>query len=265
MSRVVWMTDLHLNFPPQHAVESFLAQVASLHPAAALLGGDIAESPDCFDYLRLLGQRLACPIYFVLGNHDYYFTSIARMRAATGDFCRRHSQFVYLSQSEPLELAPGVGLVGHDGWADARLGDYARSLVQMHDHRLIEELSRANKVGRWPILWRLGDEAAHHIRRVLPPAVERWPHVVLLTHVPPLREACWYAGRLSDDQWAPHFTCKAMGDAILEIMAHYPESKLTVLCGHTHGHGQCQPLSNVEILTAGAEYGRPEVARVFEF
>jgi predicted MPP superfamily phosphohydrolase len=264
MSRVVWMTDLHLNFPPQHAVEAFVAQVAALEPSAALIGGDLAESPDCLEYLRMLGERLDCPIYFVLGNHDFYFSSIARVRASVREFCRHRSDCVYLSESEPVELSAGVGLVGHDGWADARLGDYARSLVQMHDHRLIEELAHTNKMGRWPILWHLGDEAANHIRRVLPRALQRWRRVVLLTHVPPLHEACWYGGRLSDDQWAPHFTCKAMGDAILEIMPHWPESQLTVLCGHTHGYGECRPLANVQIYTAGAEYGRPEVAQVLE-
>ena len=34
------------------------------------------------------------------------------------------------------------GLVGHDGWADARLGDYERSQVQLNDFVLIEELAR---------------------------------------------------------------------------------------------------------------------------
>jgi len=56
-----------------------------------------------------------------------------------------------------------------------------------------------------------------------------------------------------------------VGDAILEIMPQYPQRRLTVLCGHTHGEGVCQPLANVEILTGGAEYGRPAVARVFEW
>jgi hypothetical protein len=86
----------------------------------------------------------------------------------------------------------------------------------------------------------------------------------LATHVPPLREACWHEGRLSDDEWAPHFTCKAMGDAILEIMRDYPQRKLTVFCGHTHSPGQCRPLPNVEILTGGAKYGLPGIQRVIE-
>ena len=73
---------------------------------------------------------------------------------------------------------------------------------------------------------------------------------MLLTHVPPVREACWHEGQLSDDQWAPHFTCLAVGEAILDVMAGHPDKRLTVLCGHTHGQGETQPLPNVQILTA---------------
>ncbi len=135
----------------------------------------------------------------------------------------------------------------------------------MHDFQLIAELSNFSKADRRQVLEKLGDEAAAHFRRTLPAALERFPHVVLLTHVPPVREACLYEGKISDDDWAPHFTCKAVGDAILEIMSLHPDRQLTVLCGHTHGLGETRPLANLHILTGGAEYGRPAVQRVFEF
>ena len=89
----------------------------------------------------------------------------------------------------------------------------------MNDYRLIAELTGLDKRARWEVLKTLGDEAAAHMRRVLPLALEQFREVVLLTHVPPFREACWHDGRSSDDEWAPHFTCQAMGEAILEIMS----------------------------------------------
>jgi hypothetical protein len=110
----------------------------------------------------------------------------------------------------------------------------------------------------------MGDEAAAHVYATLPGALNEFPHVFFLTHVPPLREACWHEGQISDDEWAPHFTCKAVGDAILAIMKDHPTKKLTVLCGHTHGEGQTQPLDNVQILTGGAVYGKPGVVKIFE-
>ncbi len=135
----------------------------------------------------------------------------------------------------------------------------------MNDYRLIHELAPWNKRERLEVLHAMGDEAAAHLRRVLPQALEAYAQVILLTHVPPLREACWYEGQLSDDEWAPHFTCKAVGDALLEIMPGYPEHHLTVLCGHTHSRGETHPLPNLKILTGAAEYGRPEIEQIFSF
>ncbi len=100
---------------------------------------------------------------------------------------------------------------------------------------------------------------------MLSEALEQFRDAVLLTHVPPMREACWYDGRLSDDQWAPHFTCAVMGETILHVMAARPEHRLIVLCGHTHGQGETQPLPNVQVITGGADYGHPTIQRVLEF
>src|SRR5262249_15073700 len=161
-----------------------------------------------------------------------------------------------------IELTPSVGLIGDDGWADARLGNYEYSLVMMNDYRLIAELAPLTKQLRWPKLKELGDQSARHMRRVLPQALEKYPHVILATHVPPLRDACWHEGQISNDEWLPHLTCKAIGDAVLEIMRPAPQKKLTVYCGHTHSPGICQPLPNVTIHTGSAQYGLPTVQQV---
>ena len=74
------------------------------------------------------------PIYFVLGNHDYYHGSIAETRARVIELCGTHPRLRYLTALDEVEaLTRHVGLVGHDGWADGRAGDYARSLVMMQD------------------------------------------------------------------------------------------------------------------------------------
>ena len=110
----------------------------------------------------------------------------------------------------------------------------------------------------------LGDAAAAHFRAVLPGALGRFRHVVVLTHVPPFREACWHEGRVSGDDWLPHFTCKAAGDALAGAMASRPGRAMTVLCGHTHGAGEARVLPNLRVLTGGAAYGAPAVQQVLE-
>lgn len=265
MKRVLWLTDLHLNFLRYDEVERFLDRLVAEEPSAVLIGGDLAEAHDVGRYLERLDDRLHVPIYFVLGNHDFYFGSLRRVRQRIDELCQERPRLVYLSNSPALELAPGVALVGHDGWADGRLGSYETSLVMMNDYRLIEELAGMTKLERWPLLKRLADEAAAHLRETLPAALAAHSQAFVLTHVPPFREACWHEGQISDNQWLPHFTCKALGDALLEIADRFPARQITVLCGHTHGRGQVKLRDNLLVLTGGAVYGEPEVQRVFEF
>jgi len=262
MPRLAWCTDIHLNFAKADALAEFLQHLDAADPDLLLIGGDIAEATDVVHYLELLDHLLQRPVFFVLGNHDFYFGSISRVRHDVRALCARQDRLVYLSDAGVIELAEQVALVGHDGWADARIGDYARSQIMLNDYRLIQELAGMDKQQRWPLLQALGDEAAAVIRQVLPQALERYASVYLLTHVPPLREACWHNGALSNDEWAPHFTCKAVGDAILEILPDYPHRHLTVLCGHTHGSGEAHPLPNLCIYTGAAVYGFPAVDRV---
>jgi hypothetical protein len=173
-------------------------------------------------------------------------------------------RLTWLTRAGVVELAPDTGLVGHDSWADGRYGDYHRSPVILNDYLLIDELSRINAEERFLRLNALGDEAASYFRVVLPEAFERYPHVFLVTHVPPFKESCWHEGRPSSDAHLPHFSCKAVGDALLEIMQAYPDRELTVLCGHTHSGGQVQIMDNLRVITGGAIYGAPVVQQVFD-
>ncbi|HEY2880890.1 MAG TPA: metallophosphoesterase [Pirellulales bacterium] len=262
--RLAWLSDIHLNFLTTAEAASFFAEVRAQKPDAVLLTGDVGEARSVVPWLEWMVDVMLRPIYFVLGNHDYYGGSIAGVRADVAELCRRRDWLIYLTQQNIVELTPNVGLVGDDGWADGRLGNYERSLVMMNDYRLIAELAPFSKRERLDMLHQLGDTAAAHVRRVLPQALKEYQHVVFATHVPPFRESCWHEGQLSDDEWLPHFTCKAVGDAILEIMRTTPERQLTVYCGHTHSPGIYQPLPNVVIHTSGAKYGQPSLQRVIE-
>lgn len=110
----------------------------------------------------------------------------------------------------------------------------------------------------------LGDEAARYLKRQLLSAVARFPNLILLTHVPPLKEACWSEGQISDDEFLPHFTCSAVGDVLIATMRAHPECRLTVLCGHTHGEGEATILPNLLVKTGGAdaERGNPHLNKL---
>lgn len=262
--RAAWLTDIHLNFVASSDVDVWLDQVAASDCDIVLVSGDVGEAGDVCRYLTRIVERLRRPVYFVLGNHDFYRGSIREVRGHVQELCQQWPHLTFLTATEPIGLTDRVGLIGHDGWADGLLGDYERSYVMMNDYRLIAELAGVNKQQRWPLLQQLGRDAAEHIRRVLPAALAQFERVILVTHVPPWREACWHQGRISDDEWAPHFTCWALGQAVLEIMQDHPASRLLVLCGHTHSAGEVELRSNIRVLTGCAEYGKPAIYRLFD-
>ncbi len=264
MPRVAWLTDIHLNHLPFERVELFLQEVSELDADLLFLTGDIGESLDVADYLRLLAEHSPGPVYFVLGNHDFYHGSIPLVRQQVARLAESDPRLHYLTAEILLSLTEDIAVVGHDGWADARLGDYERSMIRMTDFRLVQELAGRDKAERQHVLHGLGDEAATHLRAALPEALEGHRHIYVLTHVPPFREACWHNGQISDDEWAPHFTCAAMGQVLLETAETFGDRRITVLCGHTHGAGEAWLRPNLHVLTGGAVYGAPAVAKVFQ-
>jgi predicted phosphohydrolase len=273
--RAAWLTDLHLDFVDRAQFEALTQHLADSGAETVLIGGDIAHAPDVCDWLERLAVTLRVPIYFVLGNHDYYGGSIAGVRAAISALADRTPNLAWLGAAGAVSLTPQTALIGHDGWGDGGYGDARGTPVLLNDFLLIEELRVTDPIRlgeRRPedrerllsVLRQLGEESASHLRRALTEALQNHRHVVALTHVPPFREAAWHRDGLSDDNWLPFFVCKAAGDALRDVMAAHPVHSLTVLCGHTHGAGRCRVLPNLEVITGGADYGRPKIQQIFE-
>jgi predicted MPP superfamily phosphohydrolase len=267
--KLAWATDIHLNHATNTAQHTFYQAIGE-QADALVVTGDIAESPTIGRFLMVMAMFVKRPIYIVLGNHDYYRGSIADTRFYVAQVVSESKDLVYLSQSGVVELTPTTALVGHDGWADGRLGDLDGSDVILNDFLLIDELRRwrnphtLDKPALRQVLESLGDEAAGYLKGALALAAEKYPHVIVATHIPPFREAAWYEGRPSADDFLPFFACKAVGDVLLETAQLHPKCQILVLCGHTHGGGEVQVLKNLRVVTGAAEYGKPEIQRVIE-
>lgn len=262
--RTVWITDIHLDFLPRRVRDAFFSAILSHHPDAVLLTGDISVAPSLLAHLQGMSEALNRPVYFVLGNHDFYHGAIANVRTAVRACCHAQPLLTYLPDAGVVPLTASTALVGHDGWGDSRYGHYATSPVKLNDHVLIKELTGLTASALQQQLMRLGDEAARYLRETLPLALDRYPHVMLLTHVPPFKESCWYQGQVSTDEWLPFFACQAVGDVLRELMLARPDAHLTVYCGHTHHSGTAHILPNLKVITGAAEYGTPQVNAVID-
>jgi len=264
MTRLAWAADLHFEFATVADVVTFCEQVIALDPDRVLIAGDIAQARSIPRYLRALDRALPMPIDFVLGNHDFYHGSIREVREGVAKIVRQSAHLSWLPCAGVTPLDAETALVGHDGWADGRCGDYEQSRVRLNDYRLIRELTGLDSASRRAVLAGLGDEAAAHLARVVPLAFSRASRVIVVTHVPPFPEAAWYRGRIADPEYLPHFCAGAVGRVLLDLMQQHPDREMIVLCGHTHTGGTVHVLPNLRVSVASADYGKPRIQGVIE-
>lgn len=264
--RLAWMTDIHLNFLGTQQIESFLNAVLKEEPDALLITGDIGEAPSVEVYLKRIAEHVQRPIYFVLGNHDYYHGSIEGVRTRIRRLGRNHPQLFWLPDCGVIPLTDDTALVGHGGWSDGGYGNFMKSPVRLNDYLLISELANKQRYRRsmLTLLRALGMEAAKYLQTVLDEALRDYSHVVVALHSPPFRESCWHEGQVAtvDNPYLPHFTCKACGDALLAAAKKYPQRKITVLCGHTHGSSSVQIRPNLHVTSGEVVYEQPKVQQV---
>lgn len=260
--RVLWMTDLHLDAVKQERVNAFFQKLIEQNPDAILIGGDISNGVNFLVYLKRLTKLFQKSLYFVLGNHDFYYSSITKIRQMARLACDEWKETHYLTRCGVVELTPSTALIGHDGWADGRAGSFLDSTIILHDYLLIDELKNLTPTARQKMLNQLGSEAADELRPVLLKALEQYERVLMLTHAPPFRESCMHKGRVCDENWAPHFVCQSVGDMLKEVLGHFPTKQVLVLCGHSHHTANQRILPNLRVLTGHCELGDPSVQGV---
>jgi 3',5'-cyclic-AMP phosphodiesterase len=264
---LAWLTDIHLNFVKDR--RKFFQHIAP-KADAFVISGDVSTGQDVVGCLKEMAEDIGKPIYFVLGNHDFYHSSIAEVRQKVSELTLGNLH--YLSNSGVFELTPDTAIVGHDGWADGGFGDYEGTQVVLNDHVLIKEISRWNswgwaidldKIGLKTTLDLLANEAAKHLEKVLSEAVLKYSRVICVTHIPPFREATQHEGHVSNDDFLPWFSCKATGEIMRVIMGCNPQSELLVLCGHTHSKAKVQITENIRVLAGQSEYRNPKIQQIF--
>lgn len=265
MTRLAWISDPHLNHCDLHAWDRLIVQVDAARCDAVVISGDISEGEDVVFQLRRLADAVNVPIYFVLGNHDFYHSSFRRTLAAVRHAARRDPRIRYLPDLPPVPIGPRAVMIGVNGWGDATRGDYERSPVRLNDFRLIDDFYSAPESSWRTMLGELGKAEAELLHNKLAEALSDADRVLVVTHVPPFRRACWYQGRVTDDLWAPFFVCGSCGEVLEAAAAANPHVSLQVICGHTHGAGVAEIESNLAVTTAEAEYGRPVVTAVIRW
>jgi hypothetical protein len=157
-----------------------------------------------------------------------------------------------------------VLLVGTDGFADGRYGDYENSPVSLNDSRLIADFFQAKLLSRSHLFTKMqqfADEDAKKLLHDIEVGINTHnpKKIIVLTHVPPFPELCLYEGKQSDDDYLPYFASKATGDVLFVAAQNHPSIEFVTLCGHTHHHAERQMLENLSVTVGAAEYYQPSI------
>jgi predicted MPP superfamily phosphohydrolase len=266
--KLLWLTDIHLNFLRAPARITFYNSLPECD--GVLITGDIAEADSVRNILLEMESQIKKPIYFVLGNHDYYGSNIANVRTDMQLLCHEHKNLHWLPTGIQL-LTDDLVLIGQDTWADGRLGDFANSDVVMNDWLQIAELrgaymarlsypygTRESKDELLTVIQEYADAAAEVMRWDINMALSHnAKHIIVLSHVPPFKEAALYRRHISDGQHLPFYTSKVIGDLLLEFAEATPDVTFSVYSGHTHHVAEYSPLPNLTVRVQDADYNKP--------
>jgi predicted phosphohydrolase len=271
--KAAWMTDIHLDCVG--GLDTKLSELAEKckNCEYVILSGDISVAPALESHLSMLEAVLQKPFYFVLGNHDYYFSDIMTVRRRVVEHCRRSEFARYLAAVPYVKLQPKTAIVGHDGWYDALNGDAMRSDIIMNDWIKIQDFSIAIKnsyLGKT-----LDKGAIIHIARLICAASVKHiaagiraavrdghDRIIIVNHVPPFKESYnsdKYRG-VDSSTVIPWYTSRTMGDTLFAAARAYPNVHFTSLSGHAHSHYDEYLLNNLNVRVGNSSYGSPQIA-----
>jgi len=262
--RIVWTTDPHLNHVPIQAWDRWVAAINSQTPDAILVTGDISEGDDVVFQLKRMSEAFDVPLHFVLGNHDFYQSSITQTRQRVSTASDPHPLLNFLTDAPPVPLDDGVYLVGEDGWGDADQGNYDKSPIRLNDFQLIDDFAKADPATWKSMLLDQGKHSANRLQKQLDQIPADATEVIVATHVPPFCESCWYEGHTTDENWAPFFVCGQVGSVLQDFAKAAPNVNVQVLCGHTHHDGIANLDKNLTVYTGAAIYGEPDIEATLE-
>lgn len=263
--KLMWLTDLHLDEVDEKRRREFYSRLRNEDCDAVVVTGDISDARRLPGHLKELAQTFETrPVYFVLGNHDFYGSSFADVDRAVSAVCEEQTNLRHLGHGEIIPLAGGSALVGHRGWADARAGWGSRTVIPNPDHKKIEDLCGLPEQDVFDKLAELGKESANYFRSILPYALQCYRHVWVATHVPPFTWAAFYKSKPCGRTHQPHYVNVSAGCAIRGISKSFPKSRLSVLCGHTHSAADVNASEKVRVIVGEARKKFPRMQKVFE-
>lgn len=276
--RLGFTTDIHLDHvkaSKDHAKQHRCGKELTKDVDVIVVGGDISVGKLLAEHLQAFLAGASCPVYFVLGNHDFWLLHEDQVWNAAKSFPGS------LDFLNVVELDSETALVGLSGWYDTRAGNCFQPGIVMPELQTTTRLIglgpiQVNRKLIWPpellhevhtVCKNWADEQTQRFMPKLEAAAEKYQKVFIVTHIPPWIESCWGPPGLSRDvspEWLPWSVNVGLGMRIESLAEDYPHVQFQVLSGHTHGEGETIILPNLKAFSGKATYKQPSMARIFD-
>lgn len=263
LPKIAWASDIHLNMLSENAPRVFGECIRKETGADKLIiSGDITVAHSLIRTLRELRDGFGGTIYFVLGNHDYWMSSIEFTRRSVIREFKKSKKLIWLDGVDYINL-DGVALLGSGGIYDIRLGLGTRSPFELNDFIYIDEFNHKSIWDIATVAQKLADNWAKESKDKLQRAALACNKVLFVTHVPPFPGVSFYKGAKSSQASLPLYTNSALGNVLADVAADNPSTQFLVLCGHTHYAGTYDHFDNLRVIAAKAIYKYPDVYKIF--
>lgn len=216
------------------------------NPKGIFFTGDISNIGITFiSDLKFIAERIDIPIYFVCGNHDFWFSSFKETYKNIRELCNKHKNLFWLSDIDVVKITNDIGVIGSEGWYDARIGN-VNYLKYTADWYMIHEFKRLSPEERIVEYRKLAQASADRLSNLLDKSLNKLDTIYLLTHFPPWKEAHRDSGTFLEKFWLPYNVNITLGKALEEVMLKHNDKNLIVLCGHTHEEISIRVSKNIE-------------------
>jgi 3',5'-cyclic-AMP phosphodiesterase len=250
--KFIWLTDLHMRPWKRHRLVSHLNKE---QPDGIFITGDISDGITLIGDLTYFATHLPCPIYFILGNHDYWMSSIDKRHNAVRELCSKHSNLIWMTEADIVRISDEVALIGDEGWYDADNGK-PEYLKFTFDWWMVEDFRQLPSMTECIAAWKkLAEQSVISLSQKLERAIEQdYKNIYVLTHVPPWKEATRDVGTFMEPFWLPYNTNLVLGRALEKVMASHKKKNVVVLAGHTHSQASILVRKNLQCIVNDAHY-----------
>lgn len=277
--RLAWATDIHLDFITDENnvvisarnINIFCERIKNCSPDAVIISGDISLSNQLKQHLLSLERSLGIPIFFVLGNHDFWGSNIGSVRKNISTLSNSSRFLRYLSTSSYIMLSNSTALVGHDGWYDGLNGSPKSSYIEMNDWNFISDFSIFKNYlgvsldGILNVSRYQANIGAKHIEKEIKSAIrDHAPSkFIIVTHVPPFIDPVKESQHKNSTNLCPWYSSKIMGDMLLNVAKQNPLVEFEVFCGHVHTKYEKYISNNLLLRSGHSDYSDPKLQSVY--